>query len=152
MNSRGQGDAVCPRRPRLTNRLSPRPWRGRRYVSGGGNVLVPTRTAGSRAVDPSRVGINFRPWSVGGGHQNRALAHGYSMHTPAGFKDRFRPDFRTPVSSQKCGTCSAKSGGEPFAAHRWAPSAGKIPVLAIMCMKEQGLIGNSREVSKIVWR
>ena len=59
------------------------------------------RAAGFGAVDPFRVGINFRPWSVGGGHPNRALAHGYSRLTPAGFKDQFRPDFRTPRVQHK---------------------------------------------------
>ena len=82
-----------------------------------------TRTAGSGAVDPFRVGINFRPWSVGGGHPNRALAHGYSMHTPAGFKDRFRPGFHTPrvqpkmwdsLSREERGTAWRRVRGVPF--------------------------------------
>ena len=58
-------------------------------------VLMHPQALNTSTFDPFRVGVGATPWSVGGGHQNRALAHGYSMHTPAGFKDRFWPDFRT---------------------------------------------------------
>ena len=47
---------------------------------------------GEGRFDPYRVGILSGLQSVGGGHQNRALAHGYSLSTPAGFKDLY---FRT---------------------------------------------------------
>ena len=61
----------------------------------GGDVLVPRGAAGSGAVDPFGVGVDFTPRSVGGGHPSRALAHGYSRLTPSGFKDRLGPNFRT---------------------------------------------------------
>jgi hypothetical protein len=61
----------------------------------GGDVLVPRWAAGSGAVDPFRVGVDFTPRSVGGGHPNRALAHGYSRLTPSGYKDRLGPNSRT---------------------------------------------------------
>ena len=32
---------------------------------------------------------------MGGGRKKRALAHGYSRLTPAGFKDLVKPDFHT---------------------------------------------------------
>ena len=50
----------------------------------------------TKTVDPFRVGDVTESPTVGSGHQNRALAHGYSMFTPAGFKDVCYPDFRTP--------------------------------------------------------
>ena len=45
------------------------------------------RARGGGRFDPYRVGILSGLQSVGGGHKNRALAHGYSLSTPAGFKD-----------------------------------------------------------------
>ena len=56
--------------------------------------------------DPFRVGKIHGSLTVGGGHKNRALAHGYSIFTPAGREDARHPELHTPVCSQKCGTCS----------------------------------------------
>ena len=49
-----------------------------------------------RTFDPFRVEEMNGSFTVGGGHKNRALAHGYSIFTPAGFKDPCNPDFHTP--------------------------------------------------------
>jgi hypothetical protein len=50
--------------------------------------------------------------TVGGGHKKRALAHGYSIFTPAGFSDRPRTEFGTPGVQPKIWVTISPLGGE----------------------------------------
>ncbi len=89
----GKETLFVPRRPRLT--ILYLPTLEGSTVRLGGDVLRQRWARGGGAVDPFGVGVDLTPRSVGGGHPNRALAHGYSRLTPSGFKHRLGPDFRT---------------------------------------------------------
>ena len=57
---------------------------------GTGCINEPLGPGGAERCDP--FGVGKRDWtaSVGGGHTNRALAHGYSILTPSGSPGRLK--------------------------------------------------------------
>ena len=90
----GQGTVLVPAAHGPRGEKPPDPARVESPASQGQHGNKKQESAAR--FDPFRVGKINGSLTVGGGHQKRALAHGYSVFTPSGWEDRRHPELHTP--------------------------------------------------------